>query len=350
MRPSGSCLDVHRELPDFAIVYCHRCYLALGWVDLFRKPRLMESRRWMMEEKLFLNTREVSQFLDVNEKMIYTLVSEKGLPATKVTGKWLFPRRLVERWLESHITNFPTSASIPPSQMSLIIVGSHDILLERTMDLFNRLNPNHLAVFGNVGSLGGLKALSRGLCHAASSHLLQDNEKEYNFDFAQQHLGSELPAVVNFCSREQGLIIARGNPKNIQTVSDLCRQGVKIANRPEGTGTRLLLDRELQKLGIKGADIEGYPDEFRSHLDVAMAVSAGKADAAPAIKPVALLLGLDFISLRWERYDLLIAKERFFEEGVQLFLGLLHEPRFHALAGDLSGYDLGLSGKMVFPQ
>ena len=303
-----------------------------------------------MEDKLFLNTREVAQFLDVNEKMIYALVSEKGLPATKVTGKWLFPRRLVEKWLESHITNVPTSASSPLSQNTLIIVGSHDILLERAMNLFNLLYPNLLAVFGNVGSLGGLKALGRGLCHAASSHLLQDNEKEYNFDFAQQHIGDELPAVVNFCSREQGIIIARGNPQNIQSVSDLCRQGVKIANRPEGTGTRLLLDRELQKLGINGIDIEGYSDEFRSHVDVAMAVLAGKADAAPAIKPVASLLGLDFISLRWERYDLLIAKDRFFEESVQLFLGLLHEPRFHALAENLCGYDLSSSGKMVFPQ
>ncbi|MGD9077293.1 MAG: helix-turn-helix domain-containing protein, partial [Desulfobacteraceae bacterium] len=130
----------------------------------------------MEEQKNFLSTKEVAELLDVNEKMIYSLVSEKGLPATKVTGKWLFPRRLVEQWLESHIINYPRSAHLPSSHGLLILVGSHDILLEKTMAIFNRLYPDQMAVFGNVGSLGGLQALARGLCHMASSHLLQEDE------------------------------------------------------------------------------------------------------------------------------------------------------------------------------
>ena len=89
----------------------------------------------MEEQKNFLSTKEVAELLDVNEKMIYTLVSEKGLPATKVTGKWLFPRRLVEQWLEGHIINYPRSARLPSSYGLLILVGSHDILLEKTMAL-----------------------------------------------------------------------------------------------------------------------------------------------------------------------------------------------------------------------
>ncbi|UCF58064.1 MAG: helix-turn-helix transcriptional regulator [Deltaproteobacteria bacterium] len=303
----------------------------------------------MEEQKTFLSTKEVAELLDVNEKMIYTLVSEKGLPATKVTGKWLFPRRLVEQWLESHIINYPRSAHLPSSHGILILVGSHDVLLERTIALFNRLYSDHLAVFGNVGSLGGLRILARGLCHMASSHLLQEDEEEYNFDFAYQELGSELPAVVNFCRREQGLLVAKGNPKAIRDVSDLGQPGIKIANRPEGTGTRLLLDRELGKAGLKGAQVEGYECEFRSHLDVGLEVLSGRADATPAIRPVANLLDLDFISLRWERYDLLVSKDRFFEQGVQLFLGLLHEPAFRKLAQGLDGYDLSLCGKIVFP-
>jgi excisionase family DNA binding protein len=132
-----------------------------------------------MFEKPFLSTKEVAQFLDVNEKMVYSLVSDKGLPATKITGKWLFPRRLVEQWLENHIINYPKSAYIPSSQGMLIVVGSHDVLMERTIGLFNQMYPEHLAVFGNVGSLGGLKALSHGLCHIAASHLLQEDEEEY---------------------------------------------------------------------------------------------------------------------------------------------------------------------------
>jgi len=302
-----------------------------------------------MEEKPMLNTREVSHFLDINEKMVYTLIAEKGLPATKVTGKWLFPRHLVERWLENQTINYPQDAHpLPPYHGLLIITGSNDILLDRTISLFNRLYPDHIAVFGNLGSQGGLTALSRSLCHIASSHLLQEDEEEYNFEFAFQEFKEELPALVNFCKREQGLLVAKGNPKSIKGISDLAEPGVTIANRPEGTGTRLLLDRGLQKAGIQGSEIKGYDREFRSHLDVGLEVLAGRVDASPAIRPVAYLLGLDFVPLRWERYDLLISKDRFFEQGIQLFVGLLHEQPFRSLAQELEGYDLSLSGKMVF--
>ncbi|RLC23214.1 MAG: DNA-binding protein, partial [Deltaproteobacteria bacterium] len=119
---------------------------------------------------------------------------------------------------------------------------------------------------------------------------------------------------------------------------------------PLGTGTRLLLDRELINAGIEGERIEGYGREFQRHLDVGLEILAGRADAAPGIRAVAGLLDLDFIPLRWERFDFLILKERFFEPGVQLFMGLLHEPVFRETAGDLVGYDLGLSSRMVFPK
>ena len=301
-----------------------------------------------MFDKPFLSTREVAQFLDVNEKMIYSLVSDKGLPATKITGKWLFPRHLVEQWLENHIVNYPKSAYIPSSQGVLIVVGSHDILMERLMSLFNRLYSDHLAVFGNIGSLGGLKALHDGLCHIAASHLLQADEEDYNFDFAQEKLGVEVAAVVNFCRREQGLLVAQGNPKQLQAIADLGQPGIILANRAVSTGTRLLLDRELQKAGLDGTKIQGYKQEYQSHWDVALEVLAGRADVALGIRAVAELFHLDFIPLRWERYDLLISKNRFFEEGVQLFLNLLHENSVKKLAQELSGYDLAECGKMIF--
>lgn len=304
-----------------------------------------------MEKKTLLNTKEAAQFLNINEKMIYTLISEKGLPATKVTGKWLFPKQLIEQWLENQTINYPkTPIPLPPYHGLLIICGSNDLLLDRTISLFNNLYPEHLAVFGNIGSLGGLKALGRDLCHVASSHLLQEDEEEYNFDFVIQEIGGETPVLVNFCRRQQGFIVAKGNPRSISTVSDLGQPKIKIANRPVGTGTRLLLDRELEKAGLDGTKIEGYSQEFQSHLDVAMEVLSGRADAAPAIKPVAGLLDLDFVPLRWERYDLLVSKEHFFEQGVQLFLSLLHEPEFRDIAQKLDGYDLSLCSKMVFPK
>ena len=300
--------------------------------------------------KNLLSTKEVAQLLDVNEKMVYTLVSEKGLPATKVTGKWLFPRHLVEQWIEAHTINYPENGiKLPPYHGLLIIAGSNDMLLDKATNLFNTSNTGHLAVFGNLGSMGGLKALRQNLCHMASSHLLQENEDEYNFDFAVKEL-DRMPAVVNFCRREQGLLVGKKNPKKIKQVSDLTRPEVRIANRPLGTGTRLLLDHEFKRAGIKGEKIAGYTREFSRHLDVGLEILAGRADAAPAIRAVAGILDLEFLPLRWERYDLMVAKDRFFDEGIQRFLSLLHEKQFHELAGSLLGYDLSLSGKMIFPQ
>lgn len=304
----------------------------------------------IMIEKKFFSTKEVAAFLGVNEKMVYTLVSEKGLPATKVTGKWMFPIRLVEQWMENRIINHPGTVRTPSSQGMLVVVGSHDILLEKSLSLFNKRYPGRLAVFGNVGSQGGLEALARGLCHVAASHLLQQDEEEYNFDFIYETIQGEPPAVVNFCRREQGLLVAAGNPTGIKGIDDLGRPGIKIVNRPHGTGTRLLFDLELEKAGIRGADVDGYDQEYSSHLDVGIKILTGQADTGLAIRSVAALLGLDFIPIRWERFDLLVSKHRFFDKGVQLFLGFLQEPAFREIAEDLAGYDLSLCGRILYPR
>lgn len=302
-----------------------------------------------MEDKTLFNTREIARFLDINEKMVYALIAEKGLPATKATGKWLFPRHLVEQWLENQTINYPkTVDTLPPYHGLLIISGSNDILLDKALSLFNRLYPDHVAVFGNLGSMGGIRALRRNLCHIAASHLLQENEQEYNFGFAREELG-QVPGIINFCKREQGLLVAKGNPKKITGIPDLGRPGIRIVNRPAGTGTRLLLDTGLRKAGIDGSRIEGYDREVSRHFDVGIEVLSGRVDAGPGIRAVAGLLNLDFIPLRWERFDFLIRKDRFFERGIQLFLGFLSETSFRELVNGLPGYDLSLSGKMVFP-
>ena len=234
-------------------------------------------------------------------------------------------------------------------EYDLIIGGSNDILLERTISLFNRLHPEHTAVFGNLGSLGGIRALRRRHCHIASSHLLQENEQDYNFGYTEDEL-DKIPAIVNFCMREQGLLLAKTNPKGINDIADLTKPAIRIVNRSLGTGTRLLFDRELKQAGVKGEGIEGYQQELERHLDVGLEVLSGRVDAGPGIRTVACMLDLAFISFRWERFDLIVSKERFFDKGVQLFLGFLQEPEFREMADALEGYDLSLCGKMVFPQ
>ena len=299
--------------------------------------------------KRLLSTKEVAAKLGVNEKMIYTLISDKGLPASKITGKWLFPNHLVEQWVESRTINFPERAALAPEEDLLIICGSNDILLERALGLFMRLHPDHTAVFGNMGSLGGIKALRRGLCHMAASHLAGEDGNDYNFEQAREEL-RELPAVVNFARREQGLLVPPGNPKDIKGFADLASDKIiTVCNRALGTGTRQLFDRELEKAGVDVATLPGYGNEVGRHMDVGLEVLSGRVDCGPAIRPVASLLGLDFIPVAWERFDLLVPKDRFFDKAVQLFLNMLPQRDFHKMGERIEGYDLSQSGKMIFP-
>ncbi len=295
-----------------------------------------------------LSTKEVAKFLNVNEKMVYSLIAEKGLPASKVTGKWLFPINLVRQWIETGTDNYPQLAKLPPYHGLVLIAGSNDLLLDKIISTFNLKHEKHLAMFGISGSLGGLKALRQNLCHIASSHLVAENN-EYNFPFLKDEL-NQIPAVVNFCQREQGIIIQKGNPKKIKAIKDLKKSGIRIVNRRLGTGTRQLFDKELKKSGIKGETLDGYETTLSKHMDVGLNILAKKADAGPGIRPVANMLGLDFISIGWERFDLLINKDRFFDQGIQLFLSLLKGKVIQKTAQEYGGYDLSLTGKMVYPE
>jgi len=302
----------------------------------------------MQTGKQYLNTKEVAQLLQVNEKAIYNLVSEKGLPAVKVTGKWLFPRHLVEEWLEMYIVNMPVAGNLSLESGRLFLAGSDDLLFQRALGMYNDRPNESIAYFATVGSMGGLKALRQGMCHIAVCHLLQDDNQEYNFKFADREL-ERAPVFVNFSKRQQGILVERGNPKNINSIADLAKPGVSIVNRPLSTGTRLLFDYEISHTDISAGDIDGYHTEVSRHLDAGLAVLNGVADAAPAIKPVAALLGLDFLPLRWERFDLLINRERFFEPAVQRFINLLSDGSFRDIAEEFVGYDMSLSGKMIYP-
>lgn len=299
-----------------------------------------------------LSTKEVAKFLNVNEKMIYSLISDKGLPATKVTGKWLFPIDLVRQWIESGTVNYPEpSVKLPPYHGLILIAGSNDLLFDALISHFNSRHKAHLALFGMTGSMGGIRALRQNMCHIASSHLVSgepDETREYNFPYLKEEL-NRMPAVVNFCLRQQGLVVKKGNPHGITGVMDFGRKGITMVNRDLGTGTRHLFDKELKVAGINGSTIKGYENIKAKHMDIGLAVLGGEADVGPCIKPVAEKLKLDFIPLCWERFDLLISKDRFFDQGIQLLLGMVKEPFLKEMAEALGGYDLSMSGSMVYP-
>lgn len=295
-----------------------------------------------------LSTKEVAAFLNVNEKMVYTLIADKALPATKITGKWLFPQHLVEQWVENNTTNYPKQQVYLPAEKGVVIVaGSNDILLDRVISAFNTSFSGCLGVFANVGSMGGITALRQNLCHVAASHLIQDDESDYNFQFVFEELKS-VPVVVNFCRRRQGLLFKKNNPLNITGLSDLGQPGIRMVNRSLGTGTRLLLDNELKKHGLEGQKITGYDVEVDRHMDIGLEILSGRADVGPGIEAIAGVLDLGFLPLRWERFDLLISKNQFFEKNIQRFLGILEQDMFSEIAAGVKGYDTEMSGKMVY--
>ena len=181
-----------------------------------------------------LSTREVAKYLNINEKMVYTLISEKGLPATKLTGKWLFPLDLVKQWIESGTINYPEpDVKLPPYHGLVLISGSNDLLLDAAISHFNSQFHDHLAMFGFTGSMGGLRALRKNMCHMASSHLVdpeKNENKDYNFPFIEKEMKKK-PAVVNFCMRLQGIVVQKGNPHDINSPADIGKPGIKSSQQ-----------------------------------------------------------------------------------------------------------------------
>ena len=295
-----------------------------------------------------LTTRQVAKYLNVNEKMIYSLIADKGLPASKVTGKWLFPLDLVRQWVENGTRNFPEQVKLPPYHGLVLISGANDLLLDTLVATFNLKHSEHMALFGLEGSLGGLTALRKNLCHIAGCRSADENS-DTAFPFMDEDI-AQASAVVNLCHREQGLIIQKNNPLGLSSVKDFSQKGLTIVNRRLGTGARQILDRELKRFGMDGDAINGYENCVSRHMDAGLAILNGKANAAPGIRAVANLLGLDFIPLCWERFDLFVNKDSFFEQGVQLFLAMLKGKVIQRTADELGGYDLSMTGKMVYPE
>ncbi|MEE8547434.1 MAG: helix-turn-helix transcriptional regulator [bacterium] len=299
-----------------------------------------------MESRL-MDTREAAEFLGVNEKQIYTLIHERGLPGTKVTGKWVFPRHLVERWIESSVVNMPGEEQfLARARGLLLIAGSDDPLLTYLISLYRNRFPDTIPLQSRAGSSEGLMALKKRICHIACLHLINPEGEGYNTDHLAEAMGEEVVAV-SFAMRTQGILLSPGNPLGIESLQDLVRREARLINREVGTGTRLLLDRELDRAGLNPAQIPGYDSTATGHLEVGLEVMRDHADAGIAIEAVASLLGLDFIPIKRERFDLVVLRDEFFTEPVQNFLGLLHDAEFAREANALAGYDIGDTGKIL---
>jgi putative molybdopterin biosynthesis protein len=228
---------------------------------------------------------------------------------------------------------------------TIFAIGSHDI----TIDILAQFlaSKNRRLISANVGSMGGLIALSRGECHMAGSHLLDPDSGDYNFKYVQQILPNVPTKIIVFVSRQQGLLVAKGNPKQICSLIDLTRGDVSYLNRQSGSGTRVLLDYQLQLSGISSDLIKGYQNEEFTHLAIAAAVASGRADCGLGIEAAAQALGLDFIPLYHERYDLVFLQSNFESQLLAPIFDILSDRAFKNTVAGLPGYNIDQMGKVL---
>jgi putative molybdopterin biosynthesis protein len=228
---------------------------------------------------------------------------------------------------------------------SIVAIGSHDPVLDLAAAALRRTEPAVTLTTSSVGSLGGLRALREGLCHLAGSHLLDPDTGEYTLPHLVRVLHDTAVTVVRLVHREQGLIVAAGNPLDITGIKDLRRPGLRYVNRQREAGTRVLLDHELRRRGIEPGDILGYQREECTHLAVAAAVAAGRADAGLGIRAAARLHGLGFIPVTQEPYDLVVTREAYDSALLAPLWTLLADQSFHAAIEALGGYSCVETGR-----
>ncbi len=294
-----------------------------------------------------MSAEEVADFLNLNIKKVYQLAGEGLIPAARVGGKWIFPKAVLEEWIhESARQNLKTR---PPLQdRILVVIGSNDIVWE-TISTELIKTPYHLITpYANVGSVEGLQALGDRIAHVAGVHLFDPATEEYNIPYLSRYLPGFDVSVINLFYRDQGLILQKGNPKNIRGIADLARSDVSIINRQEGSGTRILLDHLLMKNGISPDSVTGYSRAVTTHIELAIKIKRGAADTGIGIKAAARAVDADFISLKDERYDIVIPRENIQLKSVQAFLDIIKSDRFHSLLDRMEGYDLRDSGKIMW--
>ena len=237
----------------------------------------------------------------------------------------------------------------PASELEGVIVatGSHDVTMDLLANELRRVDPALSLASSNVGSLGGLLALQRGEAHLAGCHLLDEETGEYNVSFVRRYVKGTNVVLMNLVKRVQGLIVRPGNPKKVASLTDLARDEITFVNRQRGSGTRVLLDYKFEREGIDAGMVRGYEREEFTHLAVAAAVAGERADVGLGILTAARAMGMDFVPLLEEQYDLAIPADFFEAELLQPLIGMVRSQDFKRQVESLGGYETSLTGQVV---
>lgn len=291
----------------------------------------------------FLTTSEAADYLRLGERKLYELVTAGAIPCSKVTGKWLFPRHELDLWVLSGLAR-PEGmilADAPP-----IVGGSQDDLLEWSL----RESGSGLASL-NEGTTRGVERLLRGEVIAAAVHFhspeISANE-DANVAALRGTVGLRDAVLIGVARREQGLLLAPGNPKNLNSLSDVLSSGAQVAIRQPGAGAQLLLEALLARLGASVKNLRRREPHCLTGPDLAATIRAGQADCGIATRAAAKSARLDFVPLLWESFDLLMRQRSYFRPNMQALIGFLCDSRFKQRAIEMSGYDTTSVGQIRF--
>jgi len=285
-----------------------------------------------------LTTDEAAEYLRLSERKLYELVAERAVPCSKVTGRWLFPRAAFDRWVSAGPIAPAALAQVaaPP-----IMGGSHDPLLEWAL----RESHSGLASLPE-GSEEGLRRLTQGEVMIAAIHLhrLEGDDETANLEAVADTPGLHDAVVLSFARREQGIVVAAGNPLGLSDMASIATSRARMAQRPAGAGAQLLLLALLARAGIALDDLKLAKPAFPTGPDIAQAIRAGRIDCGIATRSVARSAGLDFLPLTWERFDLVMRQRDYFMKGPQALFEFMRQASFRDRAAELGGYDVSDTG------
>ena len=287
-----------------------------------------------MQELVYLTTEEAGAYLRVKPRKVYELVAAGAIPCSKVTGKWLFPRAALDRWIAAGLAR-PEGFTDAPAPA--VIGGSTDPLLEWAV----RQSGSGLASLPE-GSEAGLRRLAADEVSVAAIHMHRDGEDDSDANIHALRLASGLhdAVLIAFARREQGIVTAAGNPLGIESVADAVGRKSRAVLRQPGSGAQLLLSRLLAADTIDATAVFSPGPPAPTGQDLALAIRAGDADWGIATRAIADTHGLAFCPLVWESFDLALRRRSYFEPGVQALVRFLNVPEFAERAAALGGYDV----------
>ena len=263
-----------------------------------------------------------------NSMLNIAAASEGETRGSEVAVSLLRPRSVIER--------------------TILCTGSHDLCLDLIHDSLKKTTPSYPLASTHVGSLGGIMALRAEMTHLAGSHLLDPEDGTYNVNILKKYLHDKKITLMTLVHRQQGFMVKKGNPLQIQGIRDLLRPDIRFINRQAGSGTRVLLDYELKRNELDADEIQGYDHEEYTHMAVAVAVLSGKADVGLGILAAARALGLDFVPLVEERYDLVIPTRFLDLPMIQALVEVIHTSGFQRAVEQMGGYSTRETGNLVY--